>query len=215
VEHPGPAPDLLRQLIEETELPRRFGAFYQTPKGPLESAQPYRLLDALGLESKDLSDIAAKTLEALEDLGKDTSSDWLHFRWQLSAFVHVQDIFDSVIQEGKDPRTLFQQYYFYYESQIILAECVLAGLSGLYVASDALLRPFLEFSLFQNYYYRVTRDSGSYAAIETYFTNKRQLSWGTAMKKALPKDAFCRLIRFRISGPLSRSFGVYTACIPP
>ena len=191
----------IQRLIEENDLPRQFTSFYQTPKGPIESAHPYQLLDSLGLERSSLSDIAANALDALEDLGKN-SSDWESFRWKLTAFVHLQDIFDAAIQSGKELQTLFQQYYFYFESQIILAECVLAGLNGTYIASDVLLRPFLEFSVFQNYYYRVTRETRSYEALESYFSEPRQLSWGTAMRKALPKDNFCRPIEFRIRNHL-------------
>ena len=196
-------PDLLSQLLEESQLPRRFGAHYQAPKGPLESAQPYRVVDALDLEPvADLSNIASGALGTLEELGNDPSSGWINFRWKLSALTHLQDIFDSAVQESKELRTLFQQYYFYYESRVILAECILAGLNGLYVASDALLRPFLEFSLFQNYYYRVTRDSKSYTSIERFFNDRCLLSWGTALKWALLKDDFCRPIRFRINAHL-------------
>ncbi len=197
------ASDFLRQLVADVERPKTFSSFYAAPKSSDELNAPYGLLDALGLQQGDLSNTAAAALAAIEEVAKDSPADWLDFRWKLSAFVHLQDIFDARLQEGKELRTLFQQYYFYYESHIILAESVLAGLNGLYIASDALLRPFLEFSLLQNYYYRFTREVGSYAPVEKFFADKRTPSWGTALKKALPKDAFCRPIRYRISAHLS------------
>src|SRR5690349_4482318 len=199
----GPSSELLRELVDQFERPRYFTSYYQAPRGPLEQAEPYSVLDALGLEKGDLSNTASAALEAIEESVQDSPSDWLDLRWKLSAFLHLQDVFDAVLQELKEDRVLFQQYYFYYESRVLLAECMLAGLNGLYMASDALLRPFLEFSLLQNYYYRVMRGSGSYAAIEKFFSDGQSVSWGTALKRALPKDDFCRPIRFRVHSHLT------------
>ena len=84
-----------------------------------------------------------------------------------------------------------------------MAESVLCGLNGLYVASDALLRPFLEFNLLQLYYYRLIRQSGAYSPLEEYFKKGRHASWNTVMSKALPSDSFCGPIRFRIGTHLA------------
>lgn len=150
-----------------------------------------------------LSDVASAALEAIDELNRTEDSDWLDFSWKLTALSYVQDIFAVVIQPSDDPLVWFQQYYFYYESRVILAESVLAGLNGLYTAEKALLRPFLEFTLLQNYYHRAIRDSGTYAPIEQYFAKRKHPSWGTVLRNALPNDSFCRPIRFRIQAHLA------------
>jgi hypothetical protein len=190
-----PRSDLLHQLASELDLPRTFVASYQLPKAGLPS-RPCDLLDALGLQTADLSDMAKATLAALGQLGEQTRQSWLDFRWKLSAFQALQDIFDCPLGPGGDLRIIFQQYYFYYESALLLAECVLAGLNGLYTASDSLLRPFLEFSLLQNYFHRLST-TGSYRAVEHYFATAHAPARATLLKGALPDDAFCRPIKFR------------------
>jgi len=199
----GPTSELLRKLIAEFGTPRCFTSSYQFAKGPLEEAPPFEPLDALEINHDVLSDKALAALEAIEEVVKDSPAEWMDFRWKLSAFLHLQDILDAPLYEAKELKIFFEQYYFYYESRTLLAESFLAVLNGLYTASDALLRPFLEFSLLQNYYYRVSRDSRDYAAFEKFLGDKQVPSWNTVMKKALPKDDFCRPIRFRMSSHLA------------
>lgn len=198
-----PRSELLRQLVKDFDTPRRFTSKYLFAKGPLENAPPFHPLDALGIERESLSDKACAALQAIEEVVEDSQEDRLDFRWKLSAFLHVQDILDAPLYQSKELKTLFEQYYFYYESRSLLGESFLAGLNGLYTASDALLRPFLEFSLIQNYYYRVSQLSRSYADFEKFLIDRRLPSWNTVMKKAVPRDDFCRPIRLRVSSHLA------------
>jgi hypothetical protein len=199
----SPKSDLLRRLIAQAGDVKRFQVWYRFPGEAKWALPPSDLLTALGIEKEDLSNVALATLEAIEELTKTADADWIDFQWKLTAFTYIQDIFDACIQPSDDMRVWFQQYYFYYESRILLAESVLAGLNGLYVASGSLLRPFLEFSLLQNYYYRVTRSAGSYAPVEQYFANRHHPSWNTILRKALPDDGFSRTVRFRLQAHLA------------
>jgi hypothetical protein len=201
-----PSSDLLRKLLAEVDKPRRFEVTYQVLRDPESLSLPYDLLASIGVPKESLSNTAQATLEAIEELGsREKDSVWQAFRWKLIAFLHVQDIFDATFHQTGDlyALVLFQQYYFYFESRLILAESILSGLNGLYVASHALLRPFLEFTLLQNYYYRLVNKMGTYAAIQDYLAKGRHPSWGTVQAKALPDDSFCRPIRFRLQAHLA------------
>ena len=194
---------LLKRLFSKIEEPRHFGAIYRVAKDTDLLSEPYGVLEVFGIERDAISDVGRVALDAIEELISDDDCQWTDFRWKLTAFVYIQDIFDAIIQEAMDQKTWFQQYYFYYESHVILAESVLSGLNGLYVASDALLRPFLEFTLLQNYYFRVSRKTGTYSPIEEYFSKGKHPSWNTVLKKAIPDDSFCRPIRFRLQTNLA------------
>lgn len=199
--------DFLRKLVENASSPRRFASLYQLPKsGQLED--PYDLFSALDLQESTVSDLARETHSAIEEVAGQ-SEDWLDFRWKLTAHAHLQDIFDASLFPPNDhtlpidPLTQlyqlsFQQYYFYFESRILLREAILAGLNGLYAASDTLLRPFLEFSATQNYYYRMCHDERNYQSIEKFMSDKRPASWKRIVKYMLPKDSFCQPIRYRV-----------------
>jgi hypothetical protein len=198
-----PQSELLKRLLSEIDEPRRFEVIYELARRPESLSQPCDILVALGVPKDAVSDRATEALDAIKELARNGDSSWVDFRWKLTAFVHVQDIFDMTVREAADPRVWFQQYYFYYESQRILAESVLSGLNGLYIASNALLRPFLEFTLLQNYYYRSSRKAETYSPIEEYFSNGKHPSWNTVLKKAVPDDPFCRPIRFRLQAHLA------------
>lgn len=134
----------------------------------------------------------------------------MHFRWQLTAFVFLQDNLDTPIHEAthRNPLLLFEQFYFYFESYRLLKESILCGLNGFATAANALLRPFLEFSLLQNYFYRTLDARRSFDELERYLQTGISPATQTLVKKAMPSDAFASPIRFRINqhlGGLSQS----------
>jgi hypothetical protein len=198
-----PLPQFFQALIDELGKPREFTATYSLPKEPGKVENPDSVLASLELNAKILSPVAKEALDALEAANIAAESDWIEFKWKLQAFNYLQDIFDAPLFEGLDIKTIFHQYYFYYESRHLLAESILCGLNGFYTAAHALLRPFLEFSLLQNYYYRLTDQSRSYGALEKYFRSGVTPALGTVLKKALPKDTFSKAIRFRIHSHLT------------
>ena len=75
-------------------------------------------------------------------------------------------------------------------------------MNGFSIGSVALLRPFLEFSVLQNYYYRRINHERSYAALEKYFNTGINPSWHTLLKNSLPNDDFSKAIRYRIQAHL-------------
>ncbi|ULA62236.1 MAG: hypothetical protein LZF86_10096 [Nitrospira sp.] len=191
-------PNLFQSLIDELGKPREFSATYSFSKEPGVAKSPDSILISLGIESTLLSSIAKETLDALDAPDIETQTDWLEFKWRLQAFNFLQDIFDAPFLNETDLKTIFHQYYFYFESRQLLSESILCGLNGFYTAALALLRPFLEFSLLQNYFYRITEQTNSYSTIEKYFKTGIVPSWGTVLKNALPKDSFSQTIRFRV-----------------
>ncbi len=197
-----PLPELYRTLLAQIEQPRKVSANYSIYKIPSGPHTPSSILESLEIEETILSNTAKEALEALEVASAAPDSDWLDFKWKLMAFTYVQDIFDSPLYAGDDIRTIFHQYYFYYESLNILTESVLCGLNGFYTAAYALLRLFLEFSLLQNYYYRITNETPSYHALERYFHTGIHPAWHTVLKKAFPNDEFSGTVRFRIHSHL-------------
>jgi len=135
----------------------------------------------------------------VEGSGTDIDPDWLDFRWKVAAFISVQDAFDSPLFESKDtPMSMFYLWYFYCESRYLLTESIICGLNGTYVASKAVLRTFLEFNLLQLYFYNVSHETQSYAALDDFLANGVGPTWTTIIKKAVPDDAFCRPIRARL-----------------
>jgi hypothetical protein len=192
--------------------PKHFEVTYQRPREPEALSAPADFIVALGVAKDGLSDVATATLDALEELERTRDSHWGDFRWKQTALAHVQDIFDVAIQQSADPVLCFQSYDFYYESRLILAESVLSGLNGLYIASAAILRPFLEFTLLQNYYYQVIRTAGSHAPVEQYLSKGKHPSWSLILQKAVLDDAFCRPIRFRWQAHLT---GVSESSVHP
>jgi hypothetical protein len=125
--------------------------------------------------------------------------DWIDFKWKLTAFSEIQDVFDSPLYPGRDsPLNQFHLWYFYHESSHLLTESILAGFAGLYACANAVLRIFLEFSVLQLYYYNIAFQNRSYARLEEYFKERRHPSWHHALQKAIPNDAFCRPIKSRL-----------------
>ena len=196
------------ELLVEMMGPKQFSAIYRSPKYPAGSDTPLSIPNFLEVAPADLSAAASKALDAIEAPGGDHHQAWTDFKWKLTAFTYVQDVFDTVLRQSDDPLVMFQQYYFYYESYYLLCESILCGLNGFYVAAHALLRPFLEFSLLQNYYYRTLHDSHSYRQLELYFKNGTPPASKTVVKRAMPRDQFTKSIRFRLNqhlGGLSES----------
>lgn len=141
---------LLRSLVEAANGPVVLETFYSVP-----GENPTGLLQVLGISDQYVSDKARETLDAIEEVVESDPSSWHRFLWRVAAFSRVHEVFDARVTSDEDPLDLFEQYYFYFESRMLLAESILSGLNGLYAASDALHRPFLEFSLLQCYYRRV------------------------------------------------------------
>lgn len=193
-------PKLAEELFAKINEPRSFSAHYFHR---LDSSVPLRLPEVLGVRQEQLSNVAAAALAAIEEISG-TSTDWMNLRWKLSVFIGLQDIFDCKMPEidrGFNPRdlaTMFQVYYFYHESRMILLESFLAGLNGLYVASSALLRVFLEFSVYQNYYYRLGNKTGNHRALATTLKKGHYPAWNTALKGCLPLAKFCGSITTRL-----------------
>lgn len=191
--------DLVVAMME----PKQVHATYRVPKDLAAFDTPFSITDCLDLDPSDMSPLAAHALEAIEAPGGDHHGAWTDLKWKLTAFTYIQDIFDAVLRDGDDARALFRQYYFYFESQRLLSESILCGLNGFYAAAQALLRPFLEFSLLQNYYHRALRESHSYGVLEQYFEKGTRPASATVLKNAMPRDEFTRPIRFRLQQHVS------------
>src|SRR6185295_654888 len=67
-----------------------------------------------------------------------------------------------------------------------------------YAASNAVLRLLLEFSALQLYYRNVCSAQRSFLPLEDYFKSRINPAWSRALRRVLPKDAFCRPIRARL-----------------
>jgi len=142
------------------------------------------------------------TLQFLENADEyESYVDWVDFKWKLSAFIEIQDIFDAPLY-NHDFLNGFCIWYFYFESKYLLTEAILCGLNGLYCGCHSLLRLLVEFNTLQNYYYRIASITASYELLERYFKSHAHPSWGTILKGALPADSFSRPIRLRLQSHL-------------
>ena len=192
-----PKNELLKRLIDQPENKIRFDVFYSN-----RVDEPMGLLQSLGIEEEMLSDQAKEAIAAISEMVETDSSSWNAFLWRLTAFSRIQEIFDMKAFKNEGGLEFAEQYYFYFESRILLSESVLAGLNGLYNSSDHLLRPFLEFSILQNYYYRIIDKAGDYNSITAYFKSARNPSWSTSLKGCLPNDRLSKLVKFRLQKAL-------------
>lgn len=200
----------LNELINRAIEPRTLSATYRYYKAPELVKNPGLLVESLGIADAQLSELAAKTLKILEDENADLrKEDWIDFKWKVNAFAAVQDIFTGpLFKPDEEFNYIFHLWYFYYESKHILSESILCGLNGFYTASWAMLRNFLEFSLMQNYFYRVVHKQRNYGALGRYFRDGRRPNWNRLVNCCLPKDSFCRPIKRRIQahmGALSQT----------
>ncbi len=168
-----------------------------------ESAKPSSLIQILALNEKELSSVAKETLRLFEkeNLGNEGIT-YTDFKWNLLAFVAVQDIFDAAILDETALKNMFQQWYFYYESKYILTELILCWLNGFYNAESSLLRSFLEFNLLQLYFYRATKKNSNYGVLNEYFKKRITPSWGKLINKSTPNDDFCKPITIRLKSAL-------------
>lgn len=192
---------LLKELVDEIGKNRSVSAAYCLITDLENWTSPDTLPRILGISEDILSERARATLQLHErsDADSKTSSDWMDFKWKLTAFQEIQDIFDAPLYLGRDsPLNLFQLWYFYFESRHLLAESIVCGLMGYYAASNALLRLVLEFSLLQSYYYRVSNETQSYKRLQAYFDNGIHPSWNTVLRNVVPSNSFCKPIKARL-----------------
>ena len=145
------------------------GMKYFTADGAKE---PDTLLNLLSLNEGKLNDEGKLLIDYLETTPKenDVSHSYENFKWKLSAFLAVQDVFDLKVHGDFVTENLLQLRYFYYESKYVLTESIVTSLNGSHIGNKHLMRNFLEFNLLQNYFIRENDKSGSFKPINTYFT---------------------------------------------
>jgi len=191
----------LRHLIAKACSPTAITATYDYVTDLRCYERPHNLLKIIGIEKNLLSKTAAETVDILETQKKrdrESSQAYDDFKWKLTAFMHIQDIFDCPLYPDSEILNIYHLWYFYYESKYILIESLLCGLNGFCLASDLLLRLFIEFSVLQNHYYRVVREKQSYKPMEKYFESRVHPGWNSLVNSALPKDSFSKPIKFRL-----------------
>lgn len=189
---------LLDELAEKFQNKRSVQGRYRIVSNPDNWVVPEDLAEIIGISSELLTNQARATLDIHEQKSKGETEfrDWIDFKWKLTAFYEIQDIFDAPFYAGNESfLNLFHLWYFYFESRHLLTESILCGLQGLYASSNAMLRLFLEFNILQLYYYQLSNQAQNYKALENYFRSGNHPSWNTALKKAVPDDSFCRPIK--------------------
>lgn len=187
-------PTFLNKLVDEYTSPLSVTSFYHLQKDPNISGKLYEIL---GVGKEHFTNIAIETLDILER-EETIKADWLDFKWKLSAFYTIQDVFDVPLYNLKDEKSLFHQLYFYYESKYLLTETIMCGLNGFTASIGLLLRLFLEFNILQTYFYRKLRESQDYCVLENYFKNCFNPSWNTILSNSMPSDNFCKPIKKRL-----------------
>lgn len=207
--------NFLSDLISKASKPKSVKATYLYTSDLDRYERPHNLSEIMGLEKESLSESASETLDELEKLDTRSGSpaaDYNDFKWKLTAFMHIQDIFDCRLYPVNTFLNMYHIWYFYYESKYILIESLLCGLNGFYSASNLLLRVFLEFCLLQNYYYRIVDRSESYEPLQKYFTSRIHPNWNSVLNGAFPRDSFSKPIKFRLDMHLK---GLSESCAHP
>lgn len=191
----------LDELAAEASLPRSTTARVIFLEEPDTCESPGDLKNILDLGEAELSPVAQRTLEALEDKSLDPSvrAHWATFKWRALAFVNIQDVFSTFFYDSGDLAVSMRLWYFYFESLHLVREALLCDLNGFYAASGALLRPMLEFTILQNYHHRRANSARSFHELEEYFKSRRTPSWHTLLKHAMPNGELGALVRWRLS----------------
>jgi hypothetical protein len=186
------------QLFEKAVEPFTMTSTYIFLKDVTSIKSPGSLPFLLGIDKRAFSNRENDVLKLLEDEKHADTEKYVDFKWKILAFLTIQDIFDAPLFKGDDLKSLFQQWYFYYESKYVLTEMVLCGLNGFHGSMGLLLRLFLEFNIIQNYYYRNINDIQSYRILENYFSRTISPNWNTIINKCMEKNDFTKPIKRRL-----------------
>ena len=74
--------------------PKQHKGIFCAPRKCEALTHPLTVLQFLEMTPADPSHLASNALDALEAPDATHYHDWLHFKWQLTAFSHLQDVFD-------------------------------------------------------------------------------------------------------------------------
>lgn len=196
--------NFLQELAQQAAGPRSLRTTFVYLKHPDTCESPGSLVQILDLDVEILSEVARRTLDALDspDLEPEARERWNAFKWRVHAFVTLQDVFDAPLFESATIDSPFRLWYFYYESKHLLTESILSLLHGFYGASVALLRPILEFTLLQAYVYRRLHDNRDYAELERYFRTGRVPAWHRLLKHSVSSNDLGKLVRSRLQSSM-------------
>lgn len=193
--------DIVEKLIRQSQLRRNVQSTYQYYADLNKYIEPRSILGIFSLQEDFLTGIQSDIYQYFEKKqfdDEEIEKSYNDLKWKLSAFINIQDVFIPLLFEGRNTTNIFHMWYFYYESKYILLESILAGFQGYHLSSDFLLRLFLEFTLLQNYYFRITDRANNYSALEKYLEDGLHPKWSKVLSKALPNDPFCKPIKKRI-----------------
>lgn len=191
--------NFFNSLIDKAKNQLHCTSNYSYPKNIENYNEPFNLKEIIGVKENLLSDNAKNVLNILENItNEDVKNDYLDFKWKVTAFINIQDIFDMLIFERKELLGFSHLWYFYYESKYILIESILCGLNGFSLANKSLVRLFVEFNLLQNYFYRLVKSESNYNKLEKYFENDIKPNWNTVINKCLPNNTFTKPIKKRL-----------------
>jgi hypothetical protein len=190
-------------LIERAVNAPSFSIHYRYYSDIDSLNDPGPLKQILGLDDDFFSDRETKVLAILENEAEGYGGTrYSQFKWEVFAFLSVQDIFDAPLARGNDLLSLFHQWYFYYESKYRLIETILCGINGFMGAMGSLLRLFLEFNLLQHFFLRNINNTSSFQVLEDYYTKGVNPNWNTIINGAMSTNSFTKPIKKRIHSHL-------------
>ncbi len=192
---------LIEKLSKKLNAHRTVFSTYYINSDLDKFNEPLKLLDILSLPSDFLIGNAQEVysfFESNDDLDEEIRKYYNDFKWKLSAFISIQDIFDVPFVKNANELNIFNLWYFYYESKYILIESIICGFNGLYLSTNILSRLFLEFNIIQNYFYRLINHESDYSKLIKYFKDEVLPSWNVVINGSLPKDNFCKPIKIRL-----------------
>jgi len=193
------------KLIEDFLADRTYSVYLSIDPYLNGWGDPGLLTEILGIPESRLSNDARMSLELLESTEKNNvfRDEWIDFKRKLIAYREIQDIFPMQLHYESSPMTAMRLWYFYFEADYLMKDSLLAGFHYCGASSVSTLRPFLEFTALQLYYYRVTLENGNLKRLEDYHATERQPGWHAALKASMPNDNFCKPIRKRVQLHLS------------
>lgn len=168
------------------------------------SISKYSLLDLLGARDSMLTAHGKEILTLMESDDAPCKELYLKLKWNIVAFLTVQDTFDGAIYNTDDVLGIGLKNYFYYESLHLLREYVYCGFNNCLSAAQHLLRTVVEFNIKQLYFEKICTKGCSYQPVLKYLQDGVSPSIVSMTNKALDDYNLARPLKKSVSSLYSR-----------
>lgn len=164
----------------------------------------YSLLDLIATDDSMLTAYGKEILKLMESNDAPCKELYLKLKWNILAFLTVQDTFDGVIYNADDALGMGLKNYFYYESLHLLREYIYCGFNNCLSAAQHLLRTIMEFNIKQLYFEKLCAKSYSYQPVLKYLQDGINPNIASMISKVLDDYSLAKPLKKSVSSLYSR-----------